>query len=227
MAKPIYNPFVNNLSGYIQEALQTFAKQFQTCIPAIVKSVEDRNTVTVSPAVLQTSADGLPVKWADITTTVLTPFSSGVFLSMPVAVGDTGWLVGADLDTDKFKQTKKPAQQTIFTRHQYQFGFFVPDAINGYTVSEDDNGAWVLSSTDGNTKIVLKDGSIDLKSKTDLKINAKNITIKSDNNANVTIDGVNFKNHTHGLPTGQNGSLVANLSNGQVSGITDKVTVLP
>ncbi|MEE1227259.1 MAG: hypothetical protein UHM08_09180 [Bacteroidales bacterium] len=195
MAREIYNEYTNNLSNYIQDALIAFAHKFQTCIPAIVKKVESRDTVVVSPAVLQTNSDGLPVKWSDITTTVLTPFSSGMFLSMPVSVGDTGWLVGADLDTDKFKQTKSPAQQTVFTRHQYQFGFFVPDAINGYTVSEDDSGAWVLSTLDGKTKITIKDKEINLISDTDLKINAKNVNITGSNN--VTINNIDFVNHVH------------------------------
>lgn len=217
--KPIYNQFSTDLPNYIAGALEAFAKQFQTCIPAIVKSVEGRDTVTVSPAVLQTDANGDAVGWADITTTILTPFSGGIFLSMPVAVGDTGWLVGADLDTDKFKQTKKPEQQTIFNRHRYQFGYFIPDAINGYTVSEDDDGAWVLSTLDGTTKITLKDKEINLVSSKDLKINAENVSITSVNNS-VVIDGINFKNHVH------SGGTLAN-SAGTVAGLTGGAEALP
>lgn len=222
MAKPIYNDFTNSLPNYINDALRVFAQKFQTCIPAIVKKVESRDTVVVSPAVLLTNSDGLPVKWSDITTTVLTPFSGGMFLSTPVAVGDTGWLVGADFDTDKFKQGKKPAQQTVFGTHKYQYGFFVPDAINGYTVSEDDSGAWVLSTLDGKTKIVLKEKKIELKTDEDLKINAKNVTI--DGSSSVKINNIDFINHTHGIAGMPNGSLVANLTSGTVQGVTDKVT---
>lgn len=225
MTKPIYNNFTNNLPNYINDALRTFAQKFQTCIPAIVKSVESRDTVVVSPAVLLTNSDGLPVKWSDITTTVLTPFSSGVFLSMPVSVGDTGWLVGADFDTDKFKQGKTPAQQTVFSTHKYQYGFFVPDAINGYTVSEDDNGAWVISTLDGKTKITLKDKKIELSTDGDLKINAKNVTI--DGSSSVKINNIDFLNHTHGITGMPNGDLVANLTSGIVQGMTDKVTQVP
>ena len=223
MAKPIYNNFTNNLPNYINDALRVFAQKFQTCIPAVVKSVESRDTVVVSPAVLLTDSDGLPVKWSDITTTILTPFGGGMFLSMPVAVGDTGWLVGADFDTNKFKDGKKPAQQTVFSTHKYQYGFFVPDAINGYTVSEDDSGAWVLSTLDGKTKIVLKDKKIELTTDEDLKINAKNVII--DGSSSVMINNVDFLNHTHGIAGMPNGSLVANLTSGEVQGVTDKVTI--
>jgi hypothetical protein len=197
MTAPIYRPFVKNQQTLIEVMLNDFAKQFQTCIPAIVKEVVSRDTVKVSPAVQLTDSEGNPVDWANITTTVLTPFSSGLFISMPLSVGDTGWLVAADMDTSGFKETKQPAQQKVYSRHLYQYGFFVPDAINGYTVSDDDSGAIVLSNTNGTTKITIKDDDITIKSSNTLKINANSVNISSDGNANVTIDGLNFKSHKH------------------------------
>ena len=201
MTTPIYRPFINNENALIETMLSDFAQRFQTCIPAIVNKVISRDTVEVSPAVLQTDSQGNAVQWANITTTVLTPFSGGIFLSMPLSVGDTGWLVGCDLDTSNFKKNKKPSQQNSYTRHLYQYGFFIPDAINGYTVSEDDDGAVVLTTTDGKTKIALKHNEINIISDNKLKINAKSITIESKNN-DVVIDGINFKNHTHTVPDG-------------------------
>lgn len=205
MTQPIYRPFLPNDNTLIETMLNDFAKRFQTCIPAIVKEVKSRDTVKVSPAVLQSDSQGNPVEWADITVTVLTPFSGGLIISMPLAVGDTGWLVGCDLDTSQFKKEKEPSQQQAFTRHLYQYGFFVPDAINGYTISDDDAGALVISTLDGSTKIALKDKEIDIKSDNLLKINAKSVNIESEGN-DVSIDGINFKNHTHssgGLMAGQ------------------------
>lgn len=215
MSRIINRPFINDTQDLIQVSLLDFAKQFQTCIPAIVKKVISRDCVVVSPAVLQSDGDKNPIEWADVKTTVLTPFSGGIFLSMPLSVGDTGWLVASDLDTSIFKMKKKPSQQKIYTRHLYQYGFFVPDAINGYSVSEDDAGAVVLSTLDGKTKIALKDKEINVVSDDVLKINAKSITITSSGN-NVTIDGVNFKTHKH-----EAGTLVA--PNGAVTGITGGV----
>lgn len=200
MTKPIYKPYLPNDNALIQALLDNFAKSFQTCIPAVIKQVISRDKVRVSPAVQFTDADGLPIEWADITITVLTPFGGGSFISMPCKAGDTGWLVGADLDTAKFKKSKKVSQQQSFVEHQYQYGFFVPDMINGYSVSEDDDGAIVISTLDGKTKIALKDKNIDIVSDDKLKINAKSITIASSGN-NVVIDGINFKNHTHTVPS--------------------------
>ena len=198
MTAPIYRPFITNENALIETMLNDFAKRFETCIPAIVNKVISRDTVEVSPAVLQSDSEGNPIQWANITTTVLTPFSGGIILSMPLSVGDTGWLVGCDLDTSAFKKEKKPSQQMAYSRHLYQYGFFVPDAINGYTISEDDEGAVVLSTLDGKTKITLKDKEINVVSDDKLKINAKSITITSENN-DVVIDGINYKNHTHNV----------------------------
>lgn len=199
-SKPIYRPFISNERTLTQIMLDDFAKSFQTCIPAIIKEVVSRDTVVVSPAVQMTGADGSPMNWADITTTVLSPFGGSLFISFPCKAGDTGWLVGADLDTSLFKKDKKPAQQQSYTRHLYRYGFFVPDKINGYNVSDSDDGALVLSTTDGKTKITLKDKEINLESNDELKIKAKSITIISEGN-NVVIDGINFKNHTHIVPS--------------------------
>lgn len=213
MTQPIYRPFLPNDNTLIETMLNDFAKRFQTCIPAIVKEVKSRDTVKVSPAVLQSDSQGNPVEWADITVTVLTPFSGGLIISMPLAVGDTGWLVGCDLDTSQFKKGKEPSQQQALTRHLYQYGFFVPDAINGYTISDDDAGALVISTLDGSTKIALKDKEIDIKSDNLLKINAKSVNITTGSESNVNIDGIDWKKHIHSA-----GELVA--PNGAVTGTT-------
>lgn len=217
MSAPIFRPYIPNEKALIEAMLMDFAQRFQTCIPAIVKRVISRDTVEVSPAVLQSDSKGNSIDSAEVITTVLTPFSGGIFLSMPLAVGDTGWLVAADMDTSKFKEEKKTSTQNVWSRHLYQYGFFVPDAINGYNVSEDDEGAVVLSTLDGTTKITLKDKEINIVSDDKLKINAKSITIDSSNN-DVVIDGINFKTHTH-----ESGALMAGevVVSGKTGGVSD------
>lgn len=213
MTAPIYRPFINNENTRIETLLNDFAKRFQTCIPAKVVEVISRDTVKVSPTVLQTDSQGNSVEWADITTTVLTPFSGGIIISMPLSVGDTGWLVASDLDTSLFKKNKKPSQQISYTRHLYQYGFFVPDAINGYTISDDDSGAIVISTLDGTTKIALSNGNIDIKSSNTLKINAKSVNITTEVTSDVSIDGIDWKTHVH------SGGTLSN-SAGTVTGFT-------
>lgn len=198
----IFNPGNSSIPGFIREALRSFSQSFQTCIPAIIKEVKSRDLVVATPAVLQTGSNWESVPWADITLTVLTPFGGNMFLSFPCAAGDTGWIVGADLDTSLFKKSKtSPQRQNTFERHQYRFGFFIPDAINGYTISSDDEGSVVLSSMDGKSKLVINEQSVKIVSGKS-EISAGDSEISINNPGNVIINGINWNEHTHQVPSG-------------------------
>ncbi|MBQ1758975.1 MAG: hypothetical protein IIZ94_04750 [Prevotella sp.] len=191
-----FNPIANDsLYGVIGQMIKKALYSFQTCIPAIVKEVgENRGYVVVSPAVEQSNIYDESVPWADIKLPVYTPFCKSVLISCPLAVGDTGWIVAGDLDPSLFlSDTSKTAKQGIFTRHEYQFGFFVPCRFGEYELDSGDEGFVVKV---GETKIVIKDDEVDIVSSNPLKINAKSVSIESEGN-NIEIDGVNFKNHTH------------------------------
>lgn len=192
-----YDPFSNNLPSFIDASIKKAMKNLQTCIPAIVKQVISRSQVMVTPAVLQVDSEWNSVQWADITLPVLTPCGGGVFMSYPVAVGDTGWILAGDVDPSLFFKSLKQEEPNTLQRHNYQFGVFIPDKINNYNVSEDDSNSLVISTLDGNTKISLSGSGITITSNSTLNINAQNVNITSSNNANVVIDGINFKNHVH------------------------------
>lgn len=190
-----YNPYGNSLPAYINDAIKKAIKELQTCIPAIVKEVKGRNQVIVSPAVQQTSPAWNTLSWADIMLPVYAPQGGNGIISMPVSVGDTGWIIAGDLDPSLFfKDTTRPASQNVFDRHNYQYGFFMPCKLGNFGISSDDDGGIVIKK--GDTKIVIKDNEIDIVSNNELKINANSVSITSSGN-NVTIDGVNFKNHKH------------------------------
>lgn len=191
-----YNPFADDLQGYINAAIKKAIKELQTCIPAIVKSVNSRGEVVVSPAIQRTGPDWESLPWASMTLPVYTPAGGNGVISVPVSVGDTGWIIAGDLDPSLyFKDPTRPGRQNVFDRHNYKYGFFVPSAMNNFTIDSADDGGVVIKV--GDTKIVIKDDEIDIDSNKELKINAKNVKITSENN-NVTIDGINFKNHVHG-----------------------------
>lgn len=191
-----YNPFAQkNISIYIQEAIKKAIKEMQTCIPAIVKEVKSRDKVVVSPAVQQTSANWETLQWADILLPVYTPAGSKGIFSLPVSVGDTGWIIAGDLDPSLFFQDpSKPSRQNVFDRHSYQYGFFLPCKMKDFGIDQNDNRGIVIKN--GDTKIVIKEDEIEIKSNNTLKINGKNVSITSEGN-NITIDGTNWKNHTH------------------------------
>lgn len=186
----IFNPYANDFVSFIQDAIKSAIYDIQTCIPAIVKEVVDRNKVVVSPAVQQTGNEWQSVPWADITLPVCTPCGNGIFASFPLAAGDTGWIIAGDLDPSLFlKSPDKPQRQNTFERHEYRFGFFVPSTVGGYTLDSTDDGCLVIGSKDGNTKVTIGNDS--------LKIKSDSVIIETTDNASVTIDGVNWKNHTH------------------------------
>ena len=192
----IFNPFARDLSGIIGQMIKKSLYSFQTCIPAIVKEIgEDRGYVVVSPAVQQSNVQEEPVPWADIRLPVYTPFSNSVLISCPLAVGDTGWIVAGDLDPSLFlADTTQVAKQGVYTRHEYQFGFFIPCKLGEYSVESGEEDALIVKH--GDTKIVISGDEISISSANPLKINAKSVSIESEKN-NITIDGVNFKDHTH------------------------------
>lgn len=193
-----YNPFGNTLPAYINEAIKKAVKELQTCIPAIVKEVKGRNQVVVSPAIQQTSAGWQTLPWADIVLPVYAPQGKEGIISMPVSAGDTGWIIAGDLDPSLyFKNPKSPAKQNVFDRHNYQYGFFIPCKFGDFGIEDTDSGGIVIKN--GNTKIVIKENEIDIVSNNELKINANSVSITSSGNS-ITIDGVNFANHTHTVP---------------------------
>ncbi len=190
-----FNPYIGDINGVIIATVKKYIQQFQTAIPAIVKKVVSRDTVIVTPAVQQIDSKWQSVPWADITLPIYTPCGNGLFASFPLATGDTGWIIAGDLDPSLFfKDKSKPQRQNFMNRHEYQYGFFVPDAINGYNISSDDDGALVIASKTGNTKVVISNNG--------LKIKSDSVIIETTDNASVSIDGVNWKNHSHTVPSG-------------------------
>ncbi len=209
-----YNPFANNIQVYIDEAIKKALKELQTCIPAIVKEVKSREQVIVSPAVQQTNLNREMIPWANIPLPIYTPVGGKGIFSMPVSVGDTGWVIAGDLDPSLFMQDPtKPVRQNMYDRHNYQYGFFLPAKMKNFGIDSADDGGIVLKV--GDTKVVIKENEIEINSSNALKVSGNSVSITSSGN-NITIDGTNWKDHTHSA-----GDLVA--PNGAVTGITGGV----
>lgn len=195
-----YNQNNDSLIPYINAVVRKAIKEMQTCIPAIVKEVISREQVLVTPAVQQTTANLETLSWASVVLPVYTPQGGDGIFSMPVSAGDTGWIIAGDLDPSLFfKDPSSPARQNAFDRHNYQYGFFLPCKMKNFGIDSGDNGGIVIKN--GDTKIVIKNNEIDIVSSNTLKINANSVSITSSGN-NITIDGTNFKNHNHTVPSG-------------------------
>lgn len=202
-----FNPYIKNIEGLIVAAIKKYLQSVQTCIPAIVTKVVSRDRVIVSPAVQQVNSKWESVEWADIKLPVHSPCGAGLMLSVPLSVGDTGWIIAGDLDPSLFfNDMSQPQRQNTFNRHEYQFGFFVPDAIGNYEISADDDGCWVVQSKNGNTKVVIGNDT--------LKIKSDSVIIETTNGASVTIDGKDWKTHKHDVTAGI-GEVTVNTSTGK------------
>ena len=219
----IYNPFENNIYTLINNAIERAMKRLQTCVPAIIKEVVDRNTIIAVPAVQQSDSDWNAVDWAEIKLPVYSPLGSGIVMSFPLTAGDTGWIIAGDLDPSLFFQdVSAPAKQAFYDRHKYQYGFFMPSNLAGFTFSQDDNGQWVISSSDGKTKIVLGSNGINLETDKALKIKGNSVSITSSGN-NITIDGTDWKTHKHGVGTLQVPTTASEGSPSTITGSTGGV----
>ena len=196
----VENPFEQSSNNIIVGIVRQELKKLHTCIPAIVKKVISRGEVIVSPAVQQIDVNWKSVEWADIKLPVHSPSGNAILCSSPLTVGDTGWIIAGDLDpTLFFNDMERPARQNTMDRHNYQFGFFLPDKIKGFEISGDDDGGWYIGTADGKTKIVLKDGEVSIVSKSTLKITAENVSING--SSKVEINGTDWKSHQHGVGT--------------------------
>jgi len=196
-SRGIYNPFdQGNIYGLINNAIERALKRLQVCIPAIIKEVVDRKTIIAVPAVQQSDSDWNAIDWAETKLPVYSPLGGDIVMSFPLTAGDTGWIIAGDLDPSLFFQdVSAPAKQAFYDRHKYQYGFFIPANMGDFTISQDDEHRWVLTSLDGKTRISIGDG-IDIETDKALKIKGNSVSITSSGD-NVTIDGINWKNHTH------------------------------
>lgn len=211
----VMNPFASSLGEIIRGIIRNELKSLHTCIPAIVKEVVSRGEVIVSPAVQQVNVDWQPVEWADIKLPVHTPSGNAILSSAPLTVGDTGWIIAGDLDpTLFFNDMARPARQNTFDRHNYQYGFFLPDKIKGFDIASGDDGGWYIGTSDGKTKIVLKDGEITIVSDSTLKISAKDVSISGSNKVEITgtdkveISGKDWLTHKHDVKVAKDGVVV-------------------
>lgn len=217
----VENPFEQSPNDIIVGIVRQELKKLHTCIPAIVKKVVSRGEVIVSPAVQQIDVNWQSVEWADIKLPVHTPSGNAILCSAPLTVGDTGWIIAGDLDpTLFFNDMERPARQNTMDRHNYQFGFFLPDKIKGFEISGDDDG-WYIGTADGETKIVLKDGEVSIVSKSTLKITAENVSING--SSKVEINGTDWESHKHSVGTLSVPSTSAQGSPSTISGSTGGV----
>lgn len=206
---PSYNPAdASSVAGGFRIFQNNLMKLIENAIPCIVQNYDaKKNIVTVNPAINVATTTGEYVQRGVIKITAWRFASAGFVMHYPIKKGDTGWIIGSDYDTSLFKQTKTISDPNTYLKHKYHFGFYFPDSIDGFNVSEDDDGRLVFQNTSGTEKISIGPNDTKILS-ANLSINATSLTVMGETqfNGNVNISGdmhsANYDTHTHGGVTG-------------------------
>jgi phage baseplate assembly protein gpV len=202
---PAHNPGDNGEVGLLNFQAEQIAMKIEKVAPAEIISY-DRKTNRATVQILNQSlyANGSKLTKKPIPDIPVYMMSGGGFIfSFPVKKGDKGWIIAADRNISTFKTLLTVFTPASLRKHKYEDGFFLPDYIKGINITTDDEGAVVLTSEDGTTKISIKNGQITQTAAKniingDLQINgsvAATGTITSD--VDVISAGISGKNHTH------------------------------
>lgn len=204
---PAYNPADSNtLSGLVNVLQEKLLANIECAIPGIVESY-DRNTnrAVIKPAITGVASQGQKVsKEPVINIPVFCMSGGGIIMSFPIREGDKGWLIANDRNISIFKQNLEESAPNDFRKHTFLDAFFLPDKINDINFNQEDDGAFIIQTVSGNTKISLKEGVINVNSSV-INLNGNTVidgslTVSKE----ATIKGIPFTTHVH--PNGNQGA---------------------
>lgn len=198
---PDYNPAdANTLAGLNNMLQNKISMGIECAIPGIVQSYDRvTNRAIVKPAITGVASQGQKVsKEPLINIPVFCMCGGGIVMSFPIKPGDTGWLVANDRNISIFKQNLEESAPNDYRKHSLIDAFFLPDKINDINFSQADDGALIIQTLTGTTKITLKEGVITLTS--------PNVIINGDTTINGTLtvstetitNNIPFTTHVHG-----------------------------
>lgn len=191
----------------------------EICIPAIVEEYDAKsNIATVRPAVKVKKRlnDGTEafLRFPLCRVPVQRQGSGGFVFIVPIKKGTTGWLHGADRNTQAFLESdlSQPQDALDLRKYKWNFGHFVPDVIKGFAVSGDEAEGLSIQSMDGQTRIVLMpDGVVKVAAPTELKISSPLVSIDGDVHVggDVIAGTISLRQHQHTYtqPSSNAGSL--------------------
>lgn len=155
---------------------------FESCVPAIIKEVNDDHSAFAQP-LMKMMTESQEIDSAPILVTTFWDYHGGFEVWHPLSVGDTGWLIAADRNTDLVKQYncdgKSDGPQNANNDgnlHKYRFGFFFPDRWKSQstvkqTVPEELQNCFYIQDKNGWAKFLLdNEGHIAITAKSAVKI---------------------------------------------------------
>lgn len=168
----------------IDSVLYAHDLKFENMIPAIVVEYDrNNNKATVTPAIATVFVDESVRTRQDLVEIPTLALGGGNFvISFPLKKGDLGWIHAADRDLDEFKSTLAVARPNNGTLHKFGQGMFIPDIFRQYTINEEDEGAMVIQSTDGATRISIRGDNIKITAPTGVVVDTPLTTFTGDVN---------------------------------------------
>lgn len=150
---------------FIQRAI---GMDMENSIPARVISYDRAtNLAKVQPMIMTTLLDpkgGRTIlrprdEYPDIP--VLSLGAGGFHINFPLRQGDLGWLHANDRDITLYLQSlEQSAAGREGPSHSFSDGLFIPDVMRNYTINGEDEGAMVIQSTDGASRISIRETNI-------------------------------------------------------------------
>jgi hypothetical protein len=189
-----------------KKIFNNFSMQFECMLPAIVQKYDrQKNIVSIQCAISHTTVTGEVIDRVLMQVPCFNPAGSSVGINFPLQKGDTGWVIACDRDTSLFMKELKKSQANTSIFHKFHFGFFIPDKIKGFQIGSEDEGALVIQTLDGTSKISIKGGQITVTSTNNVNVNAVNVDLQATNvnltasntvcttnatfNGNITVNG--------------------------------------
>lgn len=199
MTQPYSQDELNNDYLAFLKIMRNHDLNFECCIPVtVIEYNRANNIVTAQGAINHISFANESIPRVPFKVPCFNPCGNGIGINFPIKAGDTGWVIGADVDTELFMQSLKTADPNTGRLHCFAFGFFIPDKIKGFQIAEEDADALVIQTLDGKTKITLKNGNVTVLSAdtvnvqcTNANVNASqlNLTAESTVTGNITVTG--------------------------------------
>jgi hypothetical protein len=184
------------LVGLLDQLRMTMLKNTDDMLPATVVSYDRvNNMATIQPAVHMVTTTGQLVGRASVASIpVLALGGGGFFISFPLVAGSRGWIKANDRDISLYIQQSAAAAPNSQRMHKFADGLFIPDIVNGYTLSDDDANNMVISSIDGTTKIALGENLVNIYAASGVvNVNAETINL----NGTLVINGTAYLAHMH------------------------------
>ena len=144
----------NLLVDLMNEQASAVNKAMDNCLPCVITEVISRKEVTVRPMIKLVDKSGNTIDRAVIEGVPV--YSSGagnILISVPLAVGDLGWLHASDRDISLFLQSHEDSEPPTARMHNFSDAYFEPDIMYNFEVAEEDAAAIVIQNRTGTVKI--------------------------------------------------------------------------